>query len=239
MESQDVVPARTDIRLPLVGRLGLGAAGLALANAGVLIFYFFYDLSLFQLVYIYWCECVWIGVFSAFKLIVASIIGDPYQNRWASVSAGGGVIVSLVVIVLSSSAFFSLLGIALLLILFANDSLALSSQQDEIYRNIGLVIGASLILMAGHAISFIGNFLLLREYRTARVGMLVRLPFERCAALLSAIVISIAFVLVFPQFANTAAFAVVVILQKINWDLRLHHRERREFAASVSARQPT
>jgi len=236
MSTPETFVARTETRLPFVGRFGLGALSLIIANAGLLFLYFGYDVTLFQLVLVYWCECVWVGIFSAIKLMIASIIGDPYENRWANVSPGAAFFTSLCVIIFSSTAFFSLLGIMLLSILFANDALALSNENDEMMNHIGLVLGASFLLMTGHAISLIVNFLVLGEFRTARVRYLVALPFRRCIALLVAIVVSIAFVAVVPGFANTSAFAVAVILLKILWDIRLHNKERRAFAVSRAER---
>jgi len=232
MSTPDTLLAHVEARLPYVARLGSGVIWLIIANSGLMYLYFRYDVTLFQLVLVYWCECVWIGIASAIKLIVASIAGDPYENRWADVSPGAAILTSLFVIIFSSSAFFSLLGVTLLSILFANDALALSNYNDEMYNHIGLVLGASFLLMTGHAISLIGNFLILGEYKTARVRTLVAVPFKGCIALLVVIVISLAFVAFVPGFANTTAFAVAVILLKVLWDIRLHRDERRAFAES-------
>ena len=67
----------------LFSRNELGAVSLLAANLGLLFLYFAYNLSLYQLVVIYWWECLWIGIFSAIKLIVSSLLGDPYENRFA------------------------------------------------------------------------------------------------------------------------------------------------------------
>lgn len=232
MSSPGTTILRTDARLPFVGRLGLGAISLIIANAALLTLYFRYDVTLYQLVLVYWCECVWIGIFSAIKLIVASLIGDPYENRFAEVSAGAALFMSLFVIIFSSMAFFMLLGLLLMSILGANDVLALSNPNDAMSNQVGLVLGASFLLMAGHTVSLIVNFLVLGEYKTARVRTLVALPFHRCLALLVAIMVSIAFVTYVPGFANTSAFAVPVIVLKVFWDIRLHQKERRAFAES-------
>ena len=135
--------------------IGLGALALILANAGVLVLFFVHDVTLFQLVLVYWCECAWIGVFSAVKLTVASVFGDPYQNRWADVSPGASVFSSLFVIMFSGSAFITLLGFSLMAILFANDVLALSSPGDDMMNHIGLVLGTSSLLLTAHALSFV------------------------------------------------------------------------------------
>lgn len=216
-------------------QLGIGAISLIAANTAVLWLYFAYDITLFQLVQVYWCECAWIGVFSAVKLMLASAIGDPYENRWADVSPGSAFLLSLLVIFMTSSAFFSLLGIVLMAILFANDALPLGNPGDAAINHIGLVLGASLFLMAAHAISLVANFLVLGEYKTARVGTLVALPFKRCLALLFMIATSILFVALVPTYANTTAFAVAVIAMKVLWDILLHISERRGFAVASPA----
>lgn len=216
-------------------QLGIGAISLIAANTAVLWLYFFYDITLFQLVLVYWCECVWIGVFSAVKLMLASAIGDPYENRWADVSAGSALLISLLVIVMTSSAFFSLLGIVLMGILFANDALPLADAGDVPMNHVGLVFGVSLFLMAAHAVSLIANFLFLGEYKTARVATLVALPFKRCLALLFMIAVSILFVAMVPALASTTTFAVAVIVMKVLWDMLLHIGERRAFSAATRA----
>lgn len=229
---------RPDSRFHVVGSVGIGALSLLAANAGVLVFYFIYDITLFQLVLVYWCECLWVGIFCGIKLLVASVLSTPYENRYAHVSRGAAVFTSVMAIGATATAFFSLLGAALLAILMANDSLALSSPGDEMYRHIGLVVGTSLLLLAGHAISFVFSFLVLGEYRRARFGDLLALPFKRCLALLAAILTSIAVVLAVPAIASTTGFAVVIILLKVLWDIRLHNNERRAMNSGTATLSP-
>lgn len=213
-------------------RLGLGAVSLVVANVLLLQLYFMYDITLFQLVLVYWCECVWIGLFSGIKLVLASLLGDPFENRFADVSRGTSLMMSVFVIFLTGTVFFSIIGMMLMFILSANESLELSNRNDAVYNHISLVVGASLLLMAGHAVSLIGNFFVLGEYKTARAWPLLLLPFKRCFALFVAIVFSIAFIALTPQLANTSAFAVVVIVLKVFWDVELHRRERRALRES-------
>ena len=224
--------------MSLIKKLGPGAISLIAANTAVLWLYFVYDLTLFQLVLVFWCECAWIGVFSAVKLMVASAIGDPYENRWADVSAGSALLISLLVIFMTSSLFFSLLGMVLMAILFAIDALPLGNPGDAAINHIGLVLGTSLFLMAAHAISLLANFLILGEYKTARVGPLIALPFKRCLALFFMIATSILLVALVPTFANTTAFAIAVIALKVLWDILLHVGERRSFATTATVAEP-
>ncbi|MGB5354314.1 MAG: DUF6498-containing protein [Woeseia sp.] len=221
---------RLDAQLTVAKELGLGALGLLVANAAMLLCFFAYDLTLFQLVLVFWCECLWIGVASAGKLIAASIVGNPYENQFAEISAGASFMMSLFVIFFTSSIFFSLLGMTLMAILYANDALAPSTPGDDLLNHIGPVLGVSYLLLAGHLLSFVSNFLVLGEYKYARMGPLMALPFKRCLALLMAIAVSIGFIALMPRFASTSGFAVMVIVLKVVWDLRLHVGERGQFS---------
>jgi Family of unknown function (DUF6498) len=107
--------------------------------------------------------------------------------------------------------------------------LMLSDPGDDIMNHISLVLGTSFLLMTAHALSFVTNFLILGEFRTAKVGALVALPFKRSLALLFTILVSLACVALLPRFSSTAAFAVLVIFLKSLWDLWLHYSERRDF----------
>jgi len=206
---------------------------LAAANAALLVAYFVYDATLFQLVLVLWCECLWVGIFSAIKLIAASLFGNPYENRWAAFSRGSAVVTSIVVIGLTSASFFSLLGLLLLSILGANELLPLGTERDRSTNHIGFVLGVSFLFVFGHGLSLIGNFLLLGEFRNARAGTLIALPFKRCLALLATIVVAIASVALLPTLATTTSFAAVLLTAKLALDLRLHVAERRAFASDA------
>ncbi len=213
-------------------RFGIGAISLIVANTLLLYLYFWHDVTLFQLVLVFWCECVWVGVFSAIKLIVASVAGDPYENSWVEFSSGTSLFTSVIIIGFAGGAFLTLLGVMLMFLLSVNDSLPLGNEADELLNHIGLVVGASLLLMAAHAISLVANFFVGREYRTAKAGPLLLLPFKRSLALLFAIIVSIIFVVFLPGIANTTVFACVVIAIKVAWDFQLHRNERRVLADS-------
>ena len=234
-QSADMAGASTTLkaiggRLPVAGGIGLGILSLIVANAGLLFLYFVFELTPFQLVLAFWCECVWVGLYSAFKLIGASMFGDPYTNRWANFTRGGAVLTSIVVIGLVSGSFFSLLGLLLLLILGAVDQLPPSSGNDDALALIGVGLGASCLFLVSHGVSFLVNFVFHGEFRHARAFDLVTLPFKRCLSLFVMIVLSFAIVLLIPGLANTAGFGAAVISLKLIWDARLHFRERRTFA---------
>jgi len=220
-----------------VSRAGIGAASLVLANAGLAFIYFRFDLTLYQLVLVYWWECLWIGLFSAFKLIVASAIGDPYSNRYVSSTAGGRVVLSIILVVSVSTAFGSVLGLTGMSLLWVGEALPGSGEADRAINHIVLILGSSLLFLLGHGLSFIVNFLALGEFRRARVGTLLLLPFKRCLALFSCIAIAAGVVVKVPALASASAFAAIVIVLKILWDTWLHLRERQAFAGGGAPEQ--
>jgi len=99
-----------------------------------------------------------------------------------------------------------------------------------VVEDLGLILGSATVFFVGHGLSFIINFIILGEYRTARIGTLLALPFRRSLALLGAIVIAFGAMYALPQFASTTAFAVLLITLKILWDYRLHVGERKALA---------
>lgn len=229
MSSTPTTASETGGWLPVLGSLGFGALCLVAANIGVLVLYFAYELSLFQLVFVFWCECLWVGFLSALKLVVASVIGSPYENGWASVSRGAALFMSIIVIAFAGGTFLSLLGMTLMMFLAAIETLPQSLNADDGLEVVTVGLGVSMLLLASHSISFVINFLLAGEFRAARVLDLAVLPFKRCLALLVAMITSFAVIAFVPILANTAGFAAVVIVLKLLWDLRLHLKERHAF----------
>ena len=210
-------------------RVTLSAIGILVANAGLLFLYVAYDLTLYQLVIVYWWECLWIGVFSALKLIVASMIGDPYENRYVNVSGGSGLLLSFMTIMTFGGAFMTLvMGLGIVIFLVPNSLGAV--QQEELLREGGyaLVLG-SILLATGHGLSFVINFLFFGEYREARVRALVVAPFKRCFSLLGSIAIVFAVASLVPELASMTGFAAAIIVLKLLADYRLHMAERKAF----------
>ena len=216
--------------LDQVGKLGFGAISLIAANATLLLLYFWLDLTLFQVVLVYWLESFWVGVYCALKLLVASAFGDPYENRWAELSGGANFLLSILALGYLGAKFlflFALLGFG---ISFAYDGLTGLDAADVFTDSFGLLLGTSGVFLAGHGLSFVVNFLILGEFRTARVGTLMWLPIRRCLALLAAIILAFGVAYVVPGLANASGFAIVLIMLKLYWDYRLHLKERASFA---------
>ena len=213
-------------------QITLSVLTLVLANLAFLVLYFVFDLTLFQLAAVYWWECLWIGLFSGLKLVTASLFGDPYENRWVEFSHGANVLTSVVAIVFVAGEFLAIFAILGFAILFAFHALT-GIDQGELMRDaLGPVLGSSVLFLVGHGLSFVANFLVGGEFRTARAVTLLTLPFTRCLALIGAVVVAFTVAFLLPGFANTAGFVTILVLLKLGWDYLLHKRERRAFAAS-------
>jgi hypothetical protein len=212
-----------------IGKASLGALSLLAANAGLLLAYFVYGLSLFQLVVVLWVECFWIGFYSAIKLLTASIIGNPYENKYVHFSRASSFLTSFIAICFVTTEFLALFGGIGIAIFFARDAMTPDTASDFVMDDLGVVFLASALFFVGHGISYIVNFIILGEYKTATVGKLLALPLKRCLGLLFSIGLVVAVLVMMPQFASTTLFAVLLLTIKVLWDYRLHLKERRDF----------
>lgn len=208
----------------------LVALSLLAANAGFLALFLVFDLSLFELVVVYWLELLWIGLFSGLKLLTASLFGSPYENRWIDVSAGVAFFMSLIAIVKSAGLFFTLLVAAGLILLVAHEAMTGIPGEEFAETEAPLLLKCSLLFLIGHALSFVINFLVLGEFRRARAVSLLWLPFKRSIALLAIVAGGLAAIVQWPGLFNATGFALALIILKLAADWFLHSRERASFA---------
>lgn len=225
----------------IAGRIGethkLGASSVAAlslfaANAGMLFIYVVFDLTLFQLVLVYWWEALWIGLFSGLKLLTASLFGDPYENRWVDVSPGISFLLSLFAIAKAGFAFLFLLVVTGLALIVAHQELTGTNGDEFVSEQARLMLKFSLLFLAGHGLSFIINFLILGEIRRARFGALLWLPFRRSLALFVTIAALLTAIQTLPGVLTYTTFAALLIFVKLAWDYFLHRRERYSFSTS-------
>lgn len=233
-QTADIVAGKAGAT-PTLGPRSLAALALLAANAGMLFLYFALDLTLFELVVVYWFEALCIGLFSGLKLLTASLFGDPYENRWIDVSPGTGFVLSLFAMVKAGGAFLFLLAVTLIALVVAHQELAGVDGNDFIAQQLPTLLRCSLLFLAGHGLSFIVNFLALGEFRRARFATLLWLPLRRGIALFVTIVGALAALRQWPGVLDTTSFAALLIAFKLAGDLLLHWRERRSLAAAQPA----
>jgi hypothetical protein len=213
-----------------LGARSMAALSLFAANAGMLFLYFALDLTLFEVVVVYWFEALWVGLFSGLKLLTASIFGDPFENRWLDVSRGSGLFIALFAIVKSSGVFLTILALTGVALVVAHEGLTDISGNDFVREQAPLLLKCSLLFVAGHGLSFIVNFLFLGEFRHARIGTLLWLPFKRGIALFVTIAAAVTAMQSWPGVLTDTTFAALLIVVKLAWDYFLHTRERRSFS---------
>lgn len=206
------------------------ARALLIANGGVALCYFAFDLGLLQLAVIYWWECLWIGVFCVLKLLVAAFLGDPYGDGDRELSRLSNVVSAIIGVWFVGAKF---LGVFLVLgFVMAGAFQGLDDvDMDRILETVvGPALACSVLLLFAHGYSFYSNFIARQEYRTARSKALLSLPFRRCVALAAGVVLAAIGAHFVPGLAETAGFAVLVVLVKLLWDSRAHRRERLSLA---------
>ncbi len=221
---------------PLIARLGSLSIGALAANAVVLIIAVANDLSLIEILMVYCCESVWIAVFGALRLIVASILGNPYRNRWVELSWSSSLFASIVIIVMASSTYIWIPGVAFGSVLYAEHVLSAGGSEIDDLQHLWLVLGTSSVFLASHGLSFLTGFLALGEFRLARVGDLVLFPFKRSLALLVSIAAGLAVIVLLPVVASTLTFVLIVVVLKLMLDLWLYRdlRGTPDSSSSVS-----
>lgn len=214
-----------------IGASGVAALSLLAANASMLFLYFALDLTLFQLVVIYWLEALWVGVFSGLKLLTASLFGDPYENRFVDVSAGASFLLSLFAIAKSAGLFLFMMIMTGVALVAAHQELTGTDGTEWVTAQGMLLLKCSLIFAAGHGLSFIVNFVFRGEFRRARFITLIWLPFKRAIALFVTIVAALTAIQTWPGVLSSTGFAAILIAIKLAWDAFLHWRERAAFSA--------
>lgn len=215
-----------------IGVSSLAALSVFAANAGLLVIYIALDLTLFQLVFVYWWEALWIGLFSGLKLITAALFGSPCENRWVDVSRGSCFLMSVFAIIKSGGVYLVLLMLTGVALVVAQQELTGLGGNDFVREQAGLILKCSLIFLFGHGLSFIVNFLFLGEFRRARLGTLLWLPFKRSLALFVAVAVSLTAIQTYPGILSNTTFAALLIAIKLAWDYFLHRRERLSFTMS-------
>lgn len=215
-----------------LGPRAFAAISLFAANAGMLFLFFALDLTLFELVVVYWFEALWVGLFGGLKLLTASLFGDPYENRWVDVGPGTGFFLSLFAIAKAGGAFLFLVMVTGVALVVAQQEMAGVDGTEFVSSKGPLLLKCSLLFAAGHSLSFVINFLVLGEFRRARFTTLVWLPFKRAIALFVAIAAAVTAIQTWPGIVTTTTFATILIVVKLGWDLFLHTRERRSFSTN-------
>jgi len=205
------------------------AWALLAANLGSLILYLALDLSLYQLLVVYWWETVWIGAFNALKLLVASIIGQPYDYlSWLHVTRGSSALISIVALLFFGGKYLVFVLLLALVVFMLPEAMGDGDALTALEQGGEAVALTTALFLCSHTVSFVLNFIVRQEYRSARAIGLIFWPYVRCSALLGAMAIAFLVLALFPQFASTTMCAMLIIIIKLTADLALHSREHED-----------
>lgn len=199
---------------------------LLVANGGVALCFFAFDLGLLQLAVVYWWECLWIGIFCVLKLLVAGILGDPYGDGDGELSRLSNVVSAIMGIWFVGAKFLVVFLVLGFVLVGTFQGLEEVDQGRILETVVGPALACSILLLVAHGFSFYSNFIAGREYKTARSKALLSLPFRRCVALAAGVFLAALGAYSVPGLADTAGFAVLVVLVKLLWDFRAHRKER-------------
>lgn len=213
----------------LPGRMPIGLLAIIVANLSLLFLFVALDLSLYELMAVYWWETLWIGLFCVLKLLVASVFGSAFESRLVHVSAGAGVIFTIAAVGLVGGqflGFFFLIGFFISFIFHVMTGL----DPAELWMNgFASIFTASLVFLVGHGLSFVSNFLLGGEYKKASAVSLLSLPFKRCLAIFAAVGLAFLGAVIIPGFSNSIGFGALLVPIKLGFDYFSHLVERRSF----------
>lgn len=211
-----------------------GLIGMVGANLGILVVYVRYDLDLFQLLAVYWWEGLWIGVFCALRLVVASLIGDPYSNRIAHVSKSASLFLSLLALGFVATQFLTVFFLVGFFLVTSFSEVSGSDPSELLAHGLGPVLGSSLLFLISHGITFVAWFIIGREYRNVTAFSLLALPLRRCISLGATIFVAAICALYLPQFSGVATFGFLVIALKLFFDYRTQVKEGRQIFNSAA-----
>lgn len=221
-----------DQRKPPLASIGLTLATLA-GNLAALAVFFIYDLSVFQLVCMYWWEGIWIGIFTMLKLLCASLFGAPYDTTHVSVSRGSAVVFTVLTVAFFAAKYLLMMTSAAVLLIGGTAALTDTSAFDLLGSALFAVVASSMVLAMGHLVTFLFGFLVGREYRHARATTLIAEAFRYTLVLLIAVMVALAISMWFAQWQSAAAVAVLVVAIKIGFDLLAGRRIRPKSATVV------
>jgi hypothetical protein len=204
---QSLLP-RPDLR---GARLTPSLVALVLANLWPLVGVVFFGWTVFFVLLLFWLENVIVGCFNVGRL-------------WMAASTEGGKRAVIPFFIVHYGMFTAIHGLFVFAI-FAGDSPGAGFGPAGMARAVSAAgIGpAALALAASHGFSFVANYLLGGEYRTASLRTLMFQPYTRVVVL--HLVIIFGGFLIVALGEPTAALALLVVL-KIGIDAAAHLSER-------------
>ena len=213
----------------------ISAISLVVANLIVAVVVITQRWGYYSVILVYWFEALIIGLYNLVRMVVVCWFGEPLGSRVGMKDGFSRFILSLVVggfFVLKWGAFALGLGFlvasAPAFFAKANGSHELFSVMDGLEAVGAGVMGAALVLLISHGVSFVLNFLIRGEYKRSNVLILLVKPYARMILVLVVLVLGFVATYYTGDLTGATGFAVAIVLVKLAVDLVSHAFEHRK-----------
>lgn len=216
----------------------------ALILSNVLLFCLavYYELSLLDILLMFWGETVVIAFFNFFKMLLTNRMPKIDKNALKSekineemlVNAGKFMlgIFKYFLIIWSSIllAGFCFMSLALIVILFGDESIR-NSREFPAQELSSFLLGTC-ITFVSHGVSFFTNFIRKKEYERLKLRSLIFAPFRRILLVWLA---AIAGALILLALKNNSVYLLIpYFLGRLFFDLRQHYKEHTRLEQSLT-----
>jgi len=211
----------------------VGVVALVLANLFVALLALRHQWGYYETLLIYWTEVALLGAFNVLRMLVVGVFGAEPMGHWAAswVDPGsrlnrlGFTLLAVAIFALKFATFAFVVGLFVLLTpaLLTPEG---TSGAISVHRALSAA-GPGLLLATGglalsHAVSFVRNFLMEREYDRVSLPGLMFWPYARMSVVCGVLLLGVAVAPRLPALGRETAFALVMVLLKLLADAVSH-----------------
>jgi Family of unknown function (DUF6498) len=226
-----------------VSRTGLIA--LILANLFVAAQTFRHEWGYYETMLVFWVEVMILGGFNVLRLLVVGVFGAEPLGSWAARWVDLGSRLNRLLFTLIGIGFFVVKfgGFAMVIGLFVLLLPALLTPDGgnggiSVHRALSAagpgLLAAAAVLGLSHAVSFVREFMIGREYHRLTLMSLAFLPYARMVLVAIVLVVGLAVAGSVPGLGRATGFAVVMVLLKLVADVVTHSLQHAYFRSQPS-----
>ena len=213
-----------------------GLVSLVLANLFVALQTLRHEWGYYEAMLVFWVEVMILGVFNVLRLLIVGVFGTEPLGSWAArwVDLGSRL----------NRLFYTLMGVGLFIVKFGGFALvtglfivllpALLTPAGEsggisVHRALGAagpgLLLAAAVLGVSHAVSFMRDFVVGREYERLTLMSLTFRPYARMSLVAGVLLLGMLAARLLPGLGRETTFAVVMVLLKLGADAVSHSLE--------------
>jgi len=202
------------------------ALSIVAANLLAAAYVFFHPPYTYSLLFVYWCDCILIGLFGILKLLLIPIGLDPEAGGHSIFDFGVSLAARTLLAAIFAFAYgFVLLCVTAILGGLAGEELRIRKWTGFDERAFLMGLGVPVALLAGgHLVSFVWNYLKKKEYLRRTAQEQLARPFERVLFIFLALIPAAVLV---SAFRLPVLLIVVFLPLKITADLVGHFLDHR------------